>query len=42
MGELLQALRGAKVIARGMCDGSLVTHYLLPDGRVLEVVTKIT
>lgn len=39
MRELLEALRGAKVLARGKDEvGREVLHYLLPDSRVLEIV----
>ncbi len=39
MRELLTALRGAKVLARGEDEqGREVVHYLLPDHRVLEIV----
>jgi hypothetical protein len=38
MRELLKALRGSRLIARGEESGLTILHYLLPDGRVLEVV----
>jgi hypothetical protein len=38
MKQLLKALRGARIIAQGMDNGRKVIHYLLPDGRVLEIV----
>ena len=42
MRELLEALRGSKLIARGEEAGLIILHYLLSDGRVLEIVkTKV-
>ena len=38
MRELLAALKGARLIATGWEDGRQVRHYLLPCGRVLEIV----
>jgi hypothetical protein len=39
MRDLLSALKGSKLIAQGAdSDGRKITHYLLPDGRVLEVI----
>lgn len=39
MKELLKLLRGARLIAKGQCDGKTVYHWLLADGiRVLEIV----
>jgi hypothetical protein len=38
MKDLLSAVRGARVIARGVDNGRKIIHYLLDDGRVLEVV----
>ena len=38
MRELLQALRGSRLIARGEEKGCEILHYLLPGGQVLEVV----
>lgn len=38
MKELLKLLRGARLIAKGQDSGRTVYHWLLPDGRVVEVV----
>jgi len=38
MKALLQALKGARIVAQGMCDGRKIIHYLLPCGKVLEIV----
>lgn len=38
MKELLKLLRGARLLVRGWDNGREVIHYLLPDGRVLEIV----
>lgn len=38
MKEVLEALKGARLIAKGTDKGSEVFHYLLPDHRVVEVV----
>lgn len=38
MKELLKALRGARLIARGVYGREVVYHYLLPTGQVLELV----
>ena len=38
MKELLKLVRGARIIAQGWERGRKVTHYLLIDGRVIEVV----
>lgn len=36
---LLQALKTSRLVARGTDrQGHLILHYLLPDGRVLEVI----
>lgn len=40
MRELLSALRGARLLAKGYEDGAAIFHYLLTDGRVLEIVRK--
>ena len=39
MKELLKALRGARIIAEGMENGRKIIHYLLADGRVVEIVS---
>jgi hypothetical protein len=42
MKALLEALKGAKVLARGTTEqGEEVIHYLLPNHRVLEVVRAV-
>lgn len=38
MKELLKALRGARIIARGWDNGREIIHYLLGDGRVIEII----
>lgn len=39
MKKLLKKFRGAKIIARGVeSDGRKIVHYLLADGRVVEIV----
>jgi len=38
MRELLKALHGSRLIARGEESGLTILRYLLPDGRVLEIV----
>ena len=39
MRELLSALKGSKLLATGRDEvGRKILHYLLPDGRVLEVI----
>ena len=38
MKQLLKALRGARIIAMGMDCGRKITHYLLADGRVVEII----
>ena len=38
MRDLLEALRGSRLIARGEEQGCEILHFLLPCGRVLEVV----
>ena len=38
MKELLKFFRGARLIRRGQENGKTISHWLLPDGRVLEVV----
>ncbi len=38
MRELLQLLRGARLLRRGQDGDRKITHWLLPDGRVLEIV----
>jgi len=38
MKQLLKALRGARIIAEGMEHGRKITHYLLADGRVVEII----
>jgi len=40
MVKLLSALKGAKKIAEGRFSEGLVVHYLLPNGDVLEVITR--
>lgn len=40
MREILKALEGARLIATGVYGGRKISHYLLPDGRVLEVIQK--
>ena len=39
MRDILSALKGSRLIAKGM-DGKdrEILHYLLPDGRVLEII----
>lgn len=39
MPELLKALRGARRIAEGVENGRKVAHFLLSDGRVLEIIS---
>jgi len=39
MKELLKALRGARIIAEGVKKGRKIIHYLLADGRVVEIVS---
>lgn len=41
MEELLQALKGARLLGRLVERGKLIVHWLLPNGRVLEVVTRL-
>lgn len=38
MRDLLEALRGSRIIARGEEKGCEILHYLLPSGHVLEIV----
>jgi len=38
MKDLLAVLKGARLIARGEFGQEKVSHYLLPDSRVLEIV----
>lgn len=38
MREILHALKGARLIAKGIHEGRKVLHFLLTDGRVLEIV----
>jgi hypothetical protein len=39
MKNVLQALKGSKLLAIGQNEhGREIRHYLLPDGRVLELV----
>ena len=38
MTELLKALRGSRIIAQGVEGGRKIIHYLLADGRVVEIV----
>lgn len=40
MKKLLEALRGARIIAQGVEGGRTIVHYLLPDGRVIEIVSS--
>lgn len=40
MSELLVALRGAKLLATGWEGGRRICHYLLPSGKVLEVMYR--
>ncbi len=40
MKELLKALRGARIIAEGVESGRKITHYLLADGRVVEIIAE--
>jgi hypothetical protein len=40
MRDLLKALRGARLIARGVFGEVVISHYLLKDGNVLEVITR--
>jgi hypothetical protein len=42
MHRILKALAGARLIARGADGAQVVYHYLLKDGRVLEVVVPAT
>lgn len=37
MKDLLQSLRGARLIARGAYGKVVISHYLLKNGDVLEV-----
>lgn len=38
MKELLAALRGARIVAEGWENGRKIIHFLLVDGRVIEIV----
>jgi hypothetical protein len=40
MKDLLTALRGSRLLAEGVYGRRMVRHYLMPDGRVLEVVSR--
>jgi hypothetical protein len=40
MGDLLVAVRGARLIGELVVNGCRIRHYLLKDGRVLETVTR--
>lgn len=39
MKELLKALSGARIIAQGVEGGRKIIHYLLADGRVVEIIS---
>lgn len=41
MRDLLKALKGARIIAQGVEGGRKIIHYLLDDGRVVEVVSVL-
>ncbi len=41
MKELFKALRGARIIAEGVEGGRKIIHYLLTDGRVVEIVSTL-
>ena len=41
MKELLKVMRGARIIAEGIENGLRIIHYLLRDGRVVEVVKEL-
>lgn len=38
MKELLEALRGASLVGRMVEQEGIILHYLIPGGRVLEVI----
>lgn len=38
--HILSALKGARLIGEMVVGGELIRHYLLPDGRVLEIVFR--
>jgi len=38
MRDMLVAMKGARLIAKGVEEGREILHYLLPDGRVLELI----
>ena len=40
MAEVLAALKGAHLIAQGTENGFNIRHYLLPCGKVLEIVLR--
>lgn len=40
MREILKSLRGCKLIARGWEGKCEVLHYLLPDGKVLQIIRQ--
>lgn len=40
MDELLKALKGAKKLAQTRYPDGMVTHWLLPTGDVLEIITR--
>lgn len=39
MAPVLTALKGARLIAKGQDGQTKVCHYLLADGRVIEVLS---
>jgi hypothetical protein len=41
MKSVLEALKGARLIGRMVEGRKLIRHYLLGNGQVLEVVTRL-
>ena len=41
MDELMSALRGSTLLARGIEGGNEILHFLLPTGQVLEIVRSL-
>ncbi len=40
MRDILRALKGTRLIGQLVVGGEVIRHYLLPNGQVLEIVTR--